>query len=161
MTERRAAKDQLTICMRECRGACCRYITVEVPAPLGRADWDEMRWWLAHDGVMVTHDEDGWMLHVPARCGNLRPDNACGVYPHHMGTCKEYDAATCEFTGPVEYDVELRSEGDLADYLAKRRLKRAAPVLRDIRAAEKVRAERMAADLVTLRGLSGGARSGS
>ncbi len=153
MAKRRGTKDQFTICTEDCRGACCRYITVEVPAPRARADWDEMRWWLAHEGVQVTHDEDGWLLHVPTRCTNLRADNACGIYPHHMGTCKEYDAATCEFTGPVEYDVNLRSELDLARYLEKRKLARARPVVRDIRAAERQRAAGMAASLVTLQGL--------
>lgn len=156
MTEPGGTKDQFTVCTQDCRGRCCRYITVGVPTPLGRADWDEMRWWLAHDGVMVTWDEDGWLLHIEARCGNLRHDSACGVYPHHMGTCKEYDAQTCEFTGPTEYDVELKSELDLARYLAKRKLKRAEPVLRDIRAAERRRQAGMAAGLVQLRRLPGG-----
>ena len=154
MTQRRATRDQFAICTQDCKGACCRYITVEVPTPLGRADWDEMRWWLAHEGVMVTRDEDGWLLHVPTRCTNLRADNACGIYPHHMGTCKEYDAATCEFTGPVEYDLCLASELDLAAYIQKRKLKRAAPVRKEILAAERRRAEGMAAGLVALEGLS-------
>lgn len=156
MSQGGGTKDQFTICTQDCRGRCCRYITVEVPAPLGRADWDEMRWWLAHDGVMVTQDEDGWLLHMPTRCSNLREDNACGIYPHHMGTCKEYDGATCEFTGELEYDLELRTELDLARYIERRKLARARPVLKAIRAAERRRKEGMQAGLVTLRGLSAG-----
>ena len=149
-----AAKDQFTICTQDCRARCCRYITVTVPAPRGRADWDEMRWWLAHEGTLVTHDEDGWLLHVPTPCGNLRPDNACGVYPHHMDACKEYDASICEFTGPQEDVVEMKSELDLARYLERRRLKRGLGVARDIRRSERQRASNAAASLVQLQPLT-------
>ena len=147
-------RDQFEICTQDCRGRCCRYITVEVAAPRARADWDQVRWWLAHEGVTVSKDEDGWLVHVPTRCTNLRADSACGIYPHHMGTCKEHDAQSCEFTGPLDYDVELESELDLARYLERRKLKRAAPVAREIRAAERRRAAGMAAGLVQLQGLS-------
>jgi Fe-S-cluster containining protein len=122
-------------------------VTVPVRTPRGEADWDEMRWWLAHGGVLVSKDEDGWRVHVETRCGHLRPDNACGVYAHRPRACAEYDAATCEYTGPLEYDVLLRSEDDLADYLERRRLRRGASVARAIRAAAR------APELVALRGL--------
>ena len=128
-------KDQLTICTKDCGARCCRYLTVAVPAPRTRNDWDELRWWLAHAGTMVTRDEDGWMLHVETRCGHLADDNTCRVYDHRMIACEEYDAASCEFTDDVAYDVCLKTELDLADHLEARGLKRAAPVAAGIRAA--------------------------
>jgi Fe-S-cluster containining protein len=148
------AKDQLTICTQDCGARCCRYITVEVPAPLARADWDEMRWWLAHEGTFVSKDDQGWLLHMATRCKNLRADNACGIYPHHMGTCKEYDAAECEFTGELDHEFELHSELDLARYLERRKLKRAAPVAKDIRQAETLREAGGVTGLTQLDGLS-------
>lgn len=153
MSRSTPAKDQFTICTRDCRGRCCRYVTVPIDTPLGHDDWDEMRWWLAHEGVTVSKDEDGWMLQVATRCKNLRPDNACAIYPHHMDTCKEYDAETCEFTGPIDQDFELRSEVDLARYIERRRLKRGARVARAIRAAERRRAVNASQRLVELQGL--------
>lgn len=150
------AKDQFTICTQDCRGRCCRYITIEVKTPRARRDWDEMRWWLAHEGVIVSKEEDGWNVHVETRCGNLRADNACAIYPHHMDTCESYDAATCEFTGPLEYELELRTELDLARYIERRGLVRARPVARAIRRAARRRPTGAAAGLVQLRGLSAG-----
>ena len=138
MTSASEPVDQLRICTQACGGRCCRYLTVSVDAPRGHTDWDEFRWWLAHGGVMVTKDEDGWMLHVQTRCSHLRPDNMCGIYEHRMTTCSEYEAENCEFTDEVPYDVQLRSEEDLADYLEKRKLKRGAEVAEAIRAAAKV-----------------------
>lgn len=154
MSKPRSAKDQFTICTQDCRGRCCRYISVPVDTPLGHDDWDEMRWWLAHEGVTVSKDEDGWMLHVPTRCGNLRSDNACGIYPYHMDTCKDYDAKDCEFTGPLDYELMLESELDLARYIERRKLKRAASVARDIRKARRQAKRDPDPGLVTLRGLS-------
>ena len=154
MSRSAPSKDQLTVCTVDCQARCCRYITVGVDAPLSRADWDEMRWWLAHEGTFVSKDEDGWLLHLSTRCQNLRADNACGIYPHHMGTCKEYDAEECEFTGELDHEFELRSEMDLARYIERRKLKRAAEVAKDIRKAEKQRALNRDAGLTKLAGLS-------
>ena len=134
-------KDQLKICTIDCGARCCRYITVTVPAPRGRNDWDEVRWWLAHGGMMVTKDEDGWMLHVESRCRHLAEDNSCLIYEDRMIACAEYDAENCEFTGDVPYDVCLRTESDLADYLERRKLKWGAAVAKAIRAAEKRRGQ--------------------
>ena len=58
MARQKPVKSQFEICTQDCGGRCCRYITVEVPPPRARRDWDEMRWWLAHEGVMVSKDED-------------------------------------------------------------------------------------------------------
>lgn len=138
MAEKANAPDQVHVCTKQCGGRCCRYLTVQVSAPRGHSDWDEVRWWLAHEGVMVTKDEDGWMLHVSTRCQNLQPNNLCGIYGSRMTTCSEYEAENCEFTGDVPYAVELHSVGDLADYLEKRKLKRGAAVAQSIREAARV-----------------------
>lgn len=135
MSEGPQRPDQIAICTRDCGARCCRYITVSVEAPRSHADWDEFRWWLAHGGTMLSKGDDGWMLHVETRCRHLGPDNLCRIYDHRMAACEEYDAATCEFVNPVPFDVELRSEEDLAAYLEEKGLKRGGEVAREIRAA--------------------------
>lgn len=129
--------DQVDICTRQCGARCCRYITVSVPTPRSHADWDEFRWWLGHEGSMLTFGDDGWMLHVQTPCRHLGPGNLCRIYHHRMSACAEYDAASCEFQNPIPFDVELRSESDLADYLQRRRLRRGTDVLRAIRASQR------------------------
>ncbi len=144
------AARQIEVCTRRCRARCCGYLTVHVDAPRAHADWDEMRWWLAHEGTMVTKDEDGWLLHVKTPCRHLRADNLCGIYQDRMTTCAGYDAATCEFVDAVPFPLELRSEADLADHLERRKLRRGAAVARAIRAVAAARAE----PLVALSGLA-------
>jgi hypothetical protein len=154
MSDARPPKDQFTICARDCGARCCRYVTADVATPRARSDWDRMRWWLAHEGVLVTRDEDGWLLHVETRCSNLGPDNACTIHPHHMQTCKDHDPQWCEYTGPLDYDLQLETELDLARYIERRKLKRAAPVARAIRRAEAQRRQAAPAQRVQLEGLS-------
>ncbi|MFV1958966.1 MAG: hypothetical protein ACC662_06090 [Planctomycetota bacterium] len=142
MSASSAQPDQLSICTLQCRGRCCRYVTVSIDPPRGHCDWDEIRWWLAHGRTLVTKDEDGWMLHVETRCRHLTSDNQCSNYDHRMTTCSAYEADDCEFTGDVPYDVRLRSEEDLADHLERRGLKRGAAVARAVRAASSARKTR-------------------
>ena len=68
-----------------------------------------------------------------------------------MDTCQDYDAESCEFTGPLDEDVQLRSELDLARYLERRKLKRGAAVARAIRRGERARKR---GRLVSLKGLA-------
>ena len=124
---------QLRICTLDCGARCCRYVTTTIQAPRATVDWDEIRWWLAHEGTMVTKDEDGWMLHVRVRCRHLLPDNRCGIYETRMATCEDYEADSCEFTGDPDYEVHLRCEEDLADHLERRGLKRGVEVAKQIR----------------------------
>ncbi len=137
MGERTQNADPVTTCTLHCGARCCRYITVSVPAPRSHADWDEFRWWLAHQGTMLTKDDDGWMLHVQTPCGNLGPGNLCRVYENRMTACSEYEFHTCEYHVDVPFDLELKTEEDLAAHLEKKRLKRGRAVARAIRRAHR------------------------
>lgn len=129
--------EQLRICTMDCGGRCCRYVTTSIERPRATVDWDEIRWWLAHEGIMVTKDEDGWMLHVLTRCRHLLPDNKCGIYETRMMACEAHEADACEFTGEPDYKVQLRTESELADYLERKKLKRGAKVAKRIRRTAK------------------------
>jgi Fe-S-cluster containining protein len=131
-----AGATQAEICTRHCGARCCRYISVGIPTPTAERDWDEIRWWLAHVGTVVTKEEDGWTLYFETRCRHLRADGACEVYEERMKVCREYDATDCEFTAKYEYEVELTSEADLADYLERKGHRRGARVAAAIRRAQ-------------------------
>ncbi len=135
-------ENQLRICTLECSARCCRYVTTSIEPPRATVDWDEIRWWLAHEGAMVTKDEDGWLLHVQTRCRHLLADNTCGIYDTRMMACEAHDAEACEFTGDLDYQVLLRSEADLADHLERRGLKRGAEVAKQIRKTARSRHNR-------------------
>jgi hypothetical protein len=145
---------QFEICTKHCGARCCRYVTVAIATPLGEADWDEVRWWLAHENVRVGKDDEGWGLEFMTRCRNLAPTGACGIYESRMDLCAQHDAEDCEFVDDPEYEVLLESEEDLADYLERRRLRRGRRVAASIRKAARLRGSRGAGGLVQIQPLA-------
>ncbi len=129
--------EQSRICSRLCVARCCRYVTVAIDPPRSEADWDEIRWWLLHPGIMVFKDADDgeWAVCFETRCSNLTSDNLCRAWPNHPDLCREHDATTCEFREAMKYEVFLASEEDLARHLERTGLKRGRRVLASIRRA--------------------------
>ncbi|MFH1212436.1 MAG: hypothetical protein V1659_05945 [Candidatus Woesearchaeota archaeon] len=62
----------MAIRCNECEGKCCRYIAVEVDAPEGMGDFEDMLWWLYHENVMLyIDDEHDWILEFRTPCRHL------------------------------------------------------------------------------------------
>jgi len=138
--------EQAIICSQKCRARCCNYVTIQIDAPNSERDWDEIRWWLIHEGIHVVKDDDGWMVIVHSRCRYLGRDNLCLAYEHRPNTCRNYDAANCEYTGPVPFKVCLTNEQDLERYLRQQSLQRGRNVARRIRGARRKLPARAAGD---------------
>jgi len=90
--------------------------------PVDEEDWEEIRWWLAHDGTMVyanvlSSNRVEWHLQVDTRCGFLGARNVCGAYAVRPGPCREYSPRECEaVTGAEQHDIELRTMEDAERY---------------------------------------------
>jgi Fe-S-cluster containining protein len=111
-------------CTRLCGAACCQYITVRV-TPSDHFD-DEIRWWLAHQGVELFYDGEDWLLTVSTKCTNLKPDNTCGIYETRFDTCREYKVKNCEYDSrDVVHQIHLRTTADFDAWAAKRDAKAA------------------------------------
>ncbi len=90
-----------------CGGACCRYITVSIPAPRSMLDFDNLIWQLHHPNVNVLKDADGWSLLINTICKNLAVDGKCMIYPVRPVTCREHSASQCEYDDPLHENAEL------------------------------------------------------
>ncbi|MFH1570748.1 MAG: YkgJ family cysteine cluster protein [Gemmatimonadota bacterium] len=103
---------------KACKAACCRYISVLIAPPEDEVDFDNLRWYLAHEGVSVFQDEDGdWMVSVPTRCRFLSRRYTCKIYDERPAACRGYDPALCEFGDqPMDYGEYLESVEDLDTY---------------------------------------------
>ena len=42
----------------ECDGKCCKYITVQIDEPEEEIDFEELKWFLCHENIMVYLDND-------------------------------------------------------------------------------------------------------
>jgi len=41
-------------------GYCCSYVTVQIDDPEDDIDWEEMKWWLCHENVLLYIDHDDY-----------------------------------------------------------------------------------------------------
>jgi len=112
-------------------------------------DWEELRWWVAHEGIMVWADVQAnrrtdWYLQVDTRCRFLGALNVCKVYDARPGPCRSYLPTECERAvpggpaGEPEHDIELRTIEDVERYAdAALRLGAIADRLKDPKAAQE------------------------
>ena len=112
--------EKLASMCAECGGLCCRYFTVLLDDPEDADDYDELRWFLAHENNYIYIDEDQWHLNVVARCRFLGRDSRCTIYNHRPDTCRDFGLkGECEFTGELDFQHEFRTVGDLEAYARK------------------------------------------
>lgn len=109
----------------ECKGYCCRYVTVDIPKPDDWTDFDEIRWFILHKEVVVyqAEDEDNWRIEFRTPCTYLdEQTHRCQQYDKRPDVCKEYITDECgkheELTseGCIVY---METEEDLRKYLER------------------------------------------
>jgi Fe-S-cluster containining protein len=115
---------QAEICAHQCQGRCCKYIVVKIPAPRTRIDHEEIRWWVAHEGISVHISQRKWYLQVFSRCSYLTPNNLCGAYEKRPDVCRDYEPNNCEFTAELNIQREFTTMEEYDQYLEEKRLKR-------------------------------------
>jgi hypothetical protein len=90
-----------------CQAGCCSDVVIEIDAD-DFEDFDNMRWYLYHNDVFVyleidedNDDEEEWHVGFRTRCGQVQPDNSCGVYAKRPQICRDHSPVDCsEYTGP-------------------------------------------------------------
>ena len=117
----------------QCAALCCRYISLPIDNPTTRRDYDDIRWYLIHQNIVVYIEKEQWYVGVLNRCKHLQDDNRCGIYETRPRVCRKYDTDNCDYHGG-EYDFEqlftsaehLMAYADtaLAEARAKKRTKR-------------------------------------
>ena len=88
-----------------CTGHCCRYLAVPLDKPQAARDFDDMRWYLMHEGTTIFVEDGDWYLQFATTCRHLTLDNICGIYQTRPKICREYKAGDCDYAGgSYEYD---------------------------------------------------------
>jgi len=100
-----------------CTGKCCRYIALEAPRPPKNwKDFDEMRWFVAHEGVGVFVDDGDWYVMFQAKCRHLADDNRCNIYETRPQICREYTTKGCEYDDFYLYEKIFENDEQLYEY---------------------------------------------
>jgi Fe-S-cluster containining protein len=114
-------EEQLRICQHECRARCCRYLTVTIPAPKLKADFDEMSWFLAHEDVSLYVYGRRWHLEMRARCRYLKRDNLCRIYETRPEVCRQYAMDACEYPKRPRHTLQFDSRDEFDAWWARKR----------------------------------------
>jgi uncharacterized protein len=112
-----------SLCNR-CPAACCRYIALPFDEPQDAEAFEEVRWFLMHDGVTVFVTEGHWYVSVGTPCRHLDAQSRCTVYARRPQICREYSSDGCDYRGgDYEYKLFFTHPEQIVEY-AKKRLKR-------------------------------------
>ncbi len=110
----------------ECGAKCCKYFCFEIDEPDDYEEFEDVRWYLCHEGVTVHIDDDGdWFIAIDNHCKHLQSDFRCTIYEDRPLICRQYDTENCDYTGG-DYDYrEHFSTPEQLDAYARKTLGRA------------------------------------
>jgi len=109
----------------QCAGACCRYLAIEIDKPTCADDYDDIRWYLMHEGYSVFVEDGDWYLQGQSRCKNLGPDNRCLIYDTRPKICRNYGAGDCDYSeADPGYDHLFTHVSQIEEYYLKKTRKR-------------------------------------
>ena len=107
-----------------CNASCCRYFALEIDEPVDEEDFDHVRWYLMHEGVVVWVQDGDWYLEIRTQCRHLLPNNTCNIYEERPQICREYGlpgTEPCEyFTADLEYDLQFNDDLEFDAWVAKK-----------------------------------------
>lgn len=105
---------------------CCRYFCFEIDEPDTYDEFEDIRWYLCHEGVSVHIDEGDWFISIENRCKMLGQDDRCTIYAKRPLMCSTYDPDSCDYTDDdYGYDEEFLTPEEIERY-ARRKLGNAA-----------------------------------
>jgi len=103
-----------------CGAKCCKYFCFEIDEPEDYAEFENIRWFLCHEGISVHIDEGDWFISIDNRCKMLTPDNRCGIYEDRPLICRQYKMENCdEVPGGYDYDMEFHTPEQIERYARK------------------------------------------
>lgn len=111
-----------------CSALCCKYFALEIDAPEDWADFENIKWFVAHEDTKVYVEDGDWHLEVQKRCMYLGLDNRCGIYERRPQICRDHgldedgDVNCVMGTGELEYELEFHSIEDVEAYIEKNKL---------------------------------------
>ncbi|MCK5114427.1 MAG: YkgJ family cysteine cluster protein [Phycisphaerae bacterium] len=104
-----------------CKALCCQYFCFEIDEPDEYDEFEDIRWYLCHEGVSVHIDEDDdWYIQIENKCQMLDENHRCTIYENRPLICRNYDYDGCEATGgDFGYQEEFLTPEQLDAYARK------------------------------------------
>ena len=112
----------------KCAALCCRYVALPIDNPEDAKDYDNIRWYLMHENIVVFIENEQWYISFFTRCKHLQPDNRCGVYLTRPRICRGYNTDNCDYHGGDYNYSELFTSADQLRVYAEKQLGRPLPL---------------------------------
>jgi len=112
----------------KCAALCCRYIALPLDNPEDVRDYDNIRWYLMHENIVVFVEESQWYIGIFAKCKHLLPNNMCGTYLTRPRICRKYTTDNCDYHGGEYGYEELFTSADQLLQYAEKKLGRKLPL---------------------------------
>jgi len=107
---------------RKCGAKCCKYFCFEIDEPDSFEEFEDIRWYLCHEGISVHVDEGDWYISIGNKCMMLADDDSCHAYDRRPLICRKYAMDNCDHTGgDYGYDEEFTTPEQIDEY-ARRKL---------------------------------------
>ena len=109
-----------------CGAKCCRYVVVEIDKPRAKIDVEEIRWFLAHENVLVHIDSDDgtWNVQFHTDCRHLDQRGRCKIYRRRYQICRDHDAEDCEASEAEAQDTVFHNTDEFDAWWRKEKAKR-------------------------------------
>jgi Fe-S-cluster containining protein len=104
----------------QCAALCCRYFALPIDNPTDKRDYDNIRWYLLHQNVVIFVESEQWYIAILNRCRELQSDNRCGIYEIRPAICRSYTTDNCDYhAGDYGYDQLFTSADAFWEYALK------------------------------------------
>lgn len=104
----------------DCGAKCCKYVVMEIDIPEKVEDFEEIKWFVAHENVQVFVDSDGtWNIEFVSPCRHLNEKNQCGRYETRPGICREFSHDECPHHNEYNEVFSFKKIEDVDEYIEK------------------------------------------
>lgn len=112
------AKKKKVLCDK-CTGLCCRYFALPIETPEDKGDYDDIRWYLCHEGISVFVEDGDWYINMDNKCKNLSEENfQCYLYSKRPRICRGYTTKDCDMIeGEYDYELHFTDAGQMVEYI--------------------------------------------
>ncbi len=112
---------------KNCNAACCKYVAIEIDIPEDLDDFENIRWYVAHENVIVYIEDDGaWNVEFSTPCSYLRKDNKCSIHEDFVDSkikrpkiCKDFSVDQCPFHNDYNELYRFEKIEDVDEYIEK------------------------------------------
>ena len=118
MPKKQPTTSEVAADCQACGSRCCAYFCFEIDKPTTFQEFENVRWFIMHQGVTVHIDAAGdWYISIANRCLNLDEKGLCRQYETRPMICRAYTTAGCDFTlGDYEYQAVFHTPEQLENY---------------------------------------------